>query len=136
MNENSTDVYVCSLRGHLVWLLLFVEVCSPPPPHGAVAVLVEKSDATISFRVLFCGRRPTGCICHHCFSCHHSPPAPHIPLHSLKDLGPSSPASCSSSSSFSTPLPLLPFPSFYDDSCQLALSSSSTIFTCHSFNRF
>lgn len=60
---------------------------------------------------------PDHCICHHCFSCHHSPPAPHIPLHFLKDLSPSS----SPSSSFSSPpappflppliiIPLTPYP--------------------------
>lgn len=92
--------------------------------------LVGKSDATISFRALFCGRRPTGCICHHCFSCHHSPPAPHIPLHSLKDLSPPSPASCSSSSSFSTPPPPnSPFPCPFCDYYQLAPSYFSMIFS-------
>ena len=88
--------YVYSSRGHYLCMLFFM---AAPPPCGAVDVLVWKPDATSSFRRLFCCR-PTG-ICHHCFSRHHSPPAPHIPLHSLKDFSPSSSPSLSSFPSFS-----------------------------------
>lgn len=45
-----------------------------------------------------------GCICHVFFSCHHSPPAPHIPEHSLKRFQPLAP-SLPPSLLLSSPLP-------------------------------
>lgn len=90
---------------------------SPPPPLGWNLMPVS------SFRAALCRGRPGGCICHHSFSCHHSPPAPHIPLHSLKDLTPSSSSPCSSSSTPFTIIPLTPY----------TFSSSPLLFASPSF---
>lgn len=62
---------VCSLGGH--------HVCTPPSPWCACGEIQCHRPIQRAFLL------PAGRICHHCFSCHHSPPAPHIPLHSLKE---------------------------------------------------